>query len=370
MKIDYSKFPVFKEICNIIEYDTVGIEMSLIYNLIINYSKYCMNRNRAVWLSAPKSYGKGLSITAIENKNEVIIKRDKITPTYLTKFLGDMKNIPEKMTIILEDISTIIDSDYHTHCFFNLMSKLIWDKNYGEGTNELYAENINIKEPTIRVDKLSCHIGGTYEHIYKIKRYYQAYSTFWNDRITEYYIFYTSTHIDDMQDLIFENALLEPNRPDLSSLINQSLPKRQTIDIKISKDIDKSLLRNVFEETLGVQHSYNRGIQYFIADLKAIAYINKRDYICNDDILFYYLFKPNIGIQHKISVVKLLFFSTISDNINYISKQAEISLNNIKKTAYSNPTILNLSGDIIKPTLEFNNTLLNQVRFIENLKKN
>ena len=369
IKINYNLFPTFKEIANEVKETTVGIEFGLFYNLIVNYSKYCMLRNRAIWASAPKSFGKGLILNSAINKDELIIKRDKITPTYLTKFFNEFKTPPPKISMILEDISTIIDSDYHTHCFFNLISKLIWDKNYGEGTNEMYGDdNKKTKNPVITVDKLSCHIGGTYEHIYKIKRYYEAYNTFWTDRITEYYIFYLSSHIDKMEQMIFDNAIFESTRAEIPDF-NKILPRRETINITISKDIDKGLFRKIFEETLGIQHSYNRGMQYFVADLKAIAYINHRDKIENDDLLFYYLYKPNIGLDTKISNIKILFYSTISDNIDYISSLSDISLSNIKTTAYRSKGLINCSGTVVSPNIEFTTGLFNQEKFIKNLLK-
>lgn len=342
MRLDINKLENTIKIMKNINKYRAGLEFSGLYNILMVLGKY-IDKPRGVWNIAPKSMGKGESIKIGEiilNKKRTI-KRDKLTDTYLIKFL--QKN-PEILlngyiNLIVEDMSTIVDSSYHIDIFFNLVSKLLWDLTFGSGTNEIIddtKEKQKNKDDTIELNGVSVLVAGTPKNVYHVKYNYMAYETMWKDRLTEYFYLFDKETYNKIQNNIVEYKFnpidISVYQKKIKELIE--LPKPKKVDISVKCD-RQDIVDTHFELFHGHQHSFNRGINYLITDLKSLAYINGRKEVTETDIAFYNLFYPNL-IMNKFSRTDylILFMGLINNDFQYIRNELDFGYKYFEKCLY------------------------------------
>lgn len=341
-----------------------GLEFSGIYAQMAVMNKW-VNRirgsDRGMWIIGTKSMGKGETLKiaqSIEEKN-ILINSDDLTFTFLINYINEKKL--NRLCIVLEDVSTVIDNDYHTKQFFNLISKLLWDRTLGKGTKEVIE--MGLKKFNVEMEGTSVLIGGTPENVAHIKKSYMAYKTMWSDRITEYYLFFDKHSVDVIKSNIVKNQFINSHMkmPDFGYVI----PKEK---YEVTYDIDEKYLEILYKDTLSEQHTDNRGMSYLINDLKTLAYMNNRNYICESDIYFYELFKLNLMFSKasRISYV-MTFYALQNAKIDYICEKSGLSHHYVQTALYQSKPYINYSrnDNFIKINPELVKMLKNQREFIK-----
>jgi len=344
--------------------DRCGLEFSGIYNILAVLGKYHTRQrggDRAVWNIAPKSMGKGESIKYGEmfEDTNIIVKRDKITSTYFIAFV--QKQQLDTVCIIIEDISTIIDNDYHVKDFFNLASKLLWDRNIGSGTKdmlEMECENI------IEMKGTTVLIGGTPKNLAHIRSFYQAYTSMWKDRITEYLYFFDNKSSEKINSNIL-NSMFNTKKQEVKYFKPEDgLPEEH---IEFDLRVDKSKISMLYDQIMYNQHSPNRGQQLISTDLKSLAWLNGREYVTESDIYFYYLYKLNLTKSlMKRRDYLALFYALQKPDYGYVLDNIQLSMGTLNQYLWNNPYINWHKGDkFIKINPEILDLLMSQRLFID-----
>ena len=369
IKVDDLKLPFVEKLFRVLNHTAPGLEFAILYNIILKYAS-CICGGVGVIFVDEMGGGKGRTTRSTFELLDFIDGSkygNKWDEDGIIRW-GVNNNLRNKrVDFLMEDMTGIISSKYKMQTNLNSICGVISDRRIGATTIKTIPafEQEEKKEKYSDIQFLSSSFSGgcVPDVLFVIKRM-REFRAMYGDRFKVYFLLMSKEQFEYLQRKINFNwsGIKRISNEELRDLIKKLvIPNAPPLDHPLPlllKDQTYVQAQNVsidmFDLLYTNRQSYNRGSQYFEAELSALAYLNNlcsfeptdKPFVSDQEISFFRLFYPNLYLYsvRQPLVQQIAQHCLIFPNIHELARMFQVPWFELK-TAYFQEARENKKGN-------------------------